>query len=322
MNFAIAIDRNFIMQACTLLKSIELTQKNFACVYILHDDLTDEDKTIILSQFNKEKIEIIFLYVKLDNFNFHTSNKVHLSKATYFRLYLHKLLPNTIDRILYLDCDMVVLDDLLSLYNTDFNGKPCSVVIDMFSDDREIYQRLDYLEYSGYFNAGMILINLPVWTKEEISEKALAFIKDYPEKCIAHDQDALNKALSGNFIFASTRYNMQLDFFCDLSNLIVDSKYFDDIIASRKNPCVIHFTGPTKPWLANCKHPYMQLWDYFQNKTKWKNKRKKNEYKGIELLKYLIKQPLIKMHLYKDKDKDKFLSETFSQANDILKALN
>ena len=65
MNFAIATDRNFIMQACVLLKSIECTQKSKSTIFILHDDLTELEKNLIISQFNSEKLEIIFLFVKL-----------------------------------------------------------------------------------------------------------------------------------------------------------------------------------------------------------------------------------------------------------------
>lgn len=320
MNFAIATDRNFIMQACVLLKSIECTQKSKSTIFILHDDLTELEKNLIVSQFNSEKLEIIFLFVKLDNFNFHTENKVHLSKATYFRLYLHKLLPPEIDRILYLDCDMIVLDDLEAFYEINFYGKPCAAVIDMFNNSNEIYQRLNYQENTGYFNAGMILINLPVWKQEEISEKALAFIQSHPEKCVAHDQDALNKALSGNFIISSVKYNMQLDFFRHFSNLIIDKSFFTDISHSIQSPVIIHFTGPTKPWYKNCLHPYKKHWYHFLSKTTWKDY--KSEYKfesHIKKIYYYIKLLLNKMHFYNYKKS--FTKDSYICAEKIIQKM-
>lgn len=320
MNFAIATDKNFIMQACVLIKSIEFTQKSKSKIFILHDDLNENDKSLIISQFNSEIIEIVFFYVKLDNFNFHTENKVHLSKATYFRLYLHKLLPPEIDRILYLDCDMIVLDNLENLYNIDFHDKPCAVVIDMFNNCEEIYNRLNYQQDSGYFNAGMILINLPIWKKEEISEKALSFIQSHPKKCLAHDQDALNKALSGNFIISSVRYNMQLDFFRDYSNLIVNKIYYQDINHSIKKPAIIHFTGPTKPWYKNCLHPYKNHWKLFLSKTFWSNYKFEYKFEStIKKINYLIKLLFKKLHYFNYKKS--FTKESYYYAEIILKEM-
>ena len=112
---------------------------------------------------------------------------------------------------------------------------------------------------------------------------------------------------------------MQLDFFCDFKYLIINESLYPDIRKSREQPCIIHFTGPTKPWLKNCYHPYTKLWEYFQKQTEWNTQKKKYEYKGKRLVKYFIKQSLIKLHLYKEKKQ--FLPETYIQAEKILSLL-
>lgn len=314
MNFAIAIDRNFIIQACTLIKSLELTQKENSVVFILNDDLTPKDFELMKNQFNQNKIELFFLHAKLDNFDLNIENKVHLSKATYFRLYLTELLPRNIERIIYLDCDMIVLKDLSELYNTDFNNKSCCAVIDMFNNSKEIYTRLDYPRDSGYFNSGLLLINIPQWKKEKISEKALNFIQNNPERCIAHDQDALNKAISGNFIKLSVSYNMQLDFFRDFTNSILNEEYYDDISTAVKQPYIIHFTGPTKPWFKNCLHPYKKHWCFFCSKTIWKNNKSKYFFETpIKKLNFIIKIFCKTIHFYSFKKS--FTKEAYSYAN-------
>ena len=322
MNIAICIDNNFIMQAGVLVTSIIHTNKNSpVTVFVFSESLNDTSKEKLLAITNNTKVNLVFNKIDLASLPpLPLKGKEHITVATYYRLLIPYLLPEDIDKILYLDCDMLVLDSLTDFYNSDLTNTNAAAVIDMFNDDKRINARLQYSETAGYFNAGMLLIDLTNWRKNQISEKAINFLGEHPELCEAHDQDALNHALNGDYLKVSARYNMQLDFFCDFKYLIVNESYFDDIKKSRENPCIIHFTGPTKPWLKNCYHPYMCLWDYFQNKTEWKVKEKKYEYKGTKLYKYLIKAFFIKLHLYKEKKQ--FLPETYIQAKKIMGKLD
>lgn len=318
MNIAICIDNNFIMQAGVFITSIKETNKNANInIYVLSESLSDNAKSSLNTIVAGTSLSLIFVKIDLSTLPpLPLEGKAHISVATYYRILLPFILPQDIDKILYLDCDMIVLDDLSPLYNSDISNLNAATTLDMFNDDKRINERLMYSLQAGYFNAGMILINLNNWRKNKISEKAIEFIKNYPEKCEAHDQDALNHALDGTYLPLSARYNMQLDFFCDHKFLIVDEKYFPDIDQSRLNPCIIHFTGPTKPWLRNCNHPYTKLWDYFQDKTEWKNLPKKYEFRGYRLFKHHVKQILKALHLFKGRKP--FLPETYLQADNIL----
>lgn len=314
---AICIDKNFIMQASVLITSILKTNKTKIKIFIISNNIDLDSKKSLETLVQNSIISLEFINIDLNKIeNFPIGNKNHLTNATYYRLLLPFLLPDYVNKILYLDCDMIVVDDLSNLYNTDITHTNCGCVIDMFNNDTNINKRLNYSLDAGYFNAGLILINLDEWKKNNISDKALNFIDTYPEKCLAHDQDALNYALNGNYINLSCRYNMQLDFFCDFSNLIVNNYFYSDIIDSRKNPCIIHFTGPTKPWFKNCNHPYTILWNYFQSKTNWKHLKKTYEYSGIKLIKYFIKKILIKFKLFKEKKS--FIESSYSDAENLL----
>ena len=321
MNIAICIDNNFIMQAGVFITSIKQTNKNNnISIYVLSESLNDSSKESLNKIVSNSNITLNFIKIDLSALPpLPLEGKNHISVATYYRILLPFILPQSIEKILYLDCDMLVLDNLLPLYESDISKLNAAASIDMFNNDTRINERLMYSNHAGYFNAGMLLMNLKNWRKNKISEKSIDFIRDYPAKCEAHDQDALNHALNGDYLKVSVRYNMQLDFFCDYKYLIVDKSFYPDIQASRENPCIIHFTGPTKPWLKNCYHPYAKFWDYFQNQTEWKNLKKKYEYKGKGLVKYFIKKTLITLHLYKEKKQ--FLKETYLQADQLLTKL-
>lgn len=316
-NIAICIDENFVMQACVFLESLKATNTEGKIdVYVVSEKISDKAKSELLGQVAEGNLTLNFCEIDMSKMPvLSVAGKEHLSLATYYRLLMPFVLPENVGNVLYLDCDMIVLDSLDELFETDISSVACAATIDMFNDDPKIPERLEYDCAAGYFNAGMIYINLKKWHEEKISERAIDFLRLKKEKCTAHDQDALNHAINGNYKNVSARYNMQLDFFCDFSNLIVDEKYFSDIKASRKNPCIIHFTGPTKPWLKNCVHPYAKVWDFFCEKTRWKNLKKKYEYKGFALLRYMVKKILVTMHLYKIKKP--FLAECYDDANNI-----
>ena len=318
MNIAICIDENFVMQAGVFITSIKTTNKNVNInIYVLSEFLSDNSKNSLNTIVSGSNITLSFIKIDLSTLPpLPLEGKSHISTATYYRILLPFILPQNIEKILYLDCDMLVLDDLEPLYDSDISSLNAATTLDMFNDDKRINERLMYSLDAGYFNAGMILMNLKNWRKNKISERAIEFIGNYPEKCWAHDQDALNHALNGSYLPLSARYNMQLDFFCDHKFLIVDESHFKDIDQSRKNPCIIHFTGPTKPWLKNCNHPYIKLWDYFQGMTEWRDLPKKYEFRGCKLLKYFIKQLLKSLHLFKEKKF--FLPESYIHAESIL----
>lgn len=320
INIAICIDNNFVMQAGVFITSIIKTNKDEITIFVLSEKLSEDSKLKLLNISKDTNVKIEFIRIDLSSLPpLPLEGKSHISVATYYRILLPFILPESVSKVLYADCDMLVLDSLNDLYSTDITSYNAAASIDMFNNDININQRLKYSTSAGYFNAGMLLINLNNWRKNKISETAIDFIGQYPELCEAHDQDALNHALNGSYKQISVRYNMQLDFFCDFKYLIVNTSYYDDIIESRKKPCIIHFTGPTKPWLKNCYHPYTKLWDYFQSMTEWKSLEKKYEYSGNKLKKYLIKKTLIKLHLYKEKKQ--FLTETYQQADCVLQNL-
>ncbi len=321
ISLAICIDKNFVMQAGVFITSIKETNKDEKIlIYIFNQDLSDENKNTLNSIVSGTEISLEFLSPDLSLLpEVSTAGKSHLSMATYYRLLIPYALPESVSKLLYLDCDMIVLDSLRPLWETDINGKSGAVSMDMFNDDPSIATRLMYNPSYGYFNAGMILINLDYWRKNNISGKTLDFLRDHKELCLAHDQDALNHTMTETALFVSVRYNLQLDFLKDFNCLIVDPKHNNEIIEARRNPCIIHYTGPTKPWLSNCDHPYTRHWDYFCSLTIWKNLKKKCEYSGNRKLKYEIKMILKKIHCFKEPKP--YLSESINTANTILENL-
>ncbi|GHT96385.1 hypothetical protein FACS1894141_6480 [Spirochaetia bacterium] len=92
----------------------------------------------------------------------------HVSLATYFRILMPSILPSNLDKILYLDCDIIVRKSLVDLWATDITHNPIGAVYDMTIDDIRNYNRLRYDRALGYFNAGVLLVNLKYWRDNNV----------------------------------------------------------------------------------------------------------------------------------------------------------
>lgn len=299
INIAICFDDNFVMPAGVLLTSICISNnKNELTFYIISDSLSDENKRNLKLIVEKYKKSINFIDISLENLKDFPINLSSFTLATYYRILLSEVLPADLHKIIYLDCDMLVVDDLLEFFNTDITSFSTAITPDMFYDDERITNRLFYPVSEHYYNAGMLLINLDYWRNNKITEKTIDFIINHKELCLAHDQDAINAVLHGTIYTAPFRYNVQLDFFKKKTKMIFsDISKINDAREASKHPCVIHFTGPSKPWKFQSYNPFESLWYYFQDKTIWSKLPKEHEFHGYKLFKWKIKHFLELTHL-------------------------
>jgi len=176
----------------------------------------------------------------------------HLSVAAYNRLLLAELLPITITRVIYLDVDLIVLDDLAKLWQTDLSGKPLGAVLDLglMTSARTQRQKQESLDFDilqeGYFNSGVLLMDLGQWREAGYGKALLKLIAANSYR--HHDQDALNKLFLHNWQVLPLRWNMIPPVSYLFAKILKSKKYRVMAIEANKNPAIIHFAGRTKPW--------------------------------------------------------------------------
>lgn len=202
---------------------------------------------------------------------FHT----HVTKATYYRLFLQKFLDEDIDRLLYLDGDIVVTGSLRPLWETKLNGYAIGAVTDM-SESLQEYTRLGYPREKGYFNAGVLLINLVYWRDHDVQNSFLDLILNHPDQIKLHDQDVLNICFCDSKLRLPLKYNVQNGFFFKREYLELDAeKYKEQINEAVSDSVIIHYTCQIKPWYKESKHPLAkEFWKYL-NMTEWKGYKAK-----------------------------------------------
>lgn len=195
----------------------------------------------------------------------------HITVATYFRLLFPAALPHAIRKVLFLDADMVIADSLRPLWNTSLDDAPVAAVLD---HSQELHcGRMGIPLDMGYFNAGVLLINLEQWRRAEVMRDGLAFARDNPEKIVHWDQDVLNHLFQGRWLRLPERFNA-----CPhLWGLNPSIDASDQALSmaerqARDTPAIIHFAGGgglVKPWNYNCVHPMRHLYRQAVARTPW-----------------------------------------------------
>ena len=211
------------------------------------------------------------------------------------RLFAADLLPAGVRRVLYLDCDTVVLKPLRRLWETKLSlpgaagtGSVMAAVQEPTIYE-EVKQYLDLGEKDPYFNAGVLLIDLKQWRKEDLTRKVLAYYTGIAEQSLFNDQDALNGLLKGRIRTLSPRWNFftnyryfRYDTLCRMqpSYRRIPEEVFRK---AKRYPAVIHYAGDERPWRAGAMNFYGRAYEQYLAMTPWRGTPKE---KGKEL--YLL----------------------------------
>lgn len=271
MNIACCIDNNYVIQCGVLITSIIENNKNeYINFHIITAGFSVQNEEL-LNQMGNSSISITIHTIDssiLKSCPIREADYVSLS--TYFRILIPKILPN-LDKIIYLDCDIIVTGSLKELWDIDISEYAVGAVLDMLTEDIRNYNRLNYSRVHNYFNAGVLLINIQYWIVNNITNTTLDFIIKNPDAVKKHDQDALNKILHNKKLLLPLKFNLQDGFLYE--EKILERSYWDELEEAIKYPIIIHYTGSAKPWFKDCVHPYKEEYHKMLNKTIWKNKK-------------------------------------------------
>ena len=239
-------------------------------IFILDDGISKSNKKKINDLFNSYSCSITFIETKkLDEMDFNVlgldRNLNKSSLTTYARLFMSTLLPSNIDKVLYLDCDSLIVDSYKDLWNTDISNYYCAGVLDGINT--AVKRSLGFNKEDTYINAGFLLVNLKRWRNEKVEEKFIKFMAENQHRFYQHDQGVLNNIFKDNILIVNPKYNLQIYFQTLDYNLArkftcMETEYYTKEIvdAARENPVFLHFCGPNydRPWY-NKDHPYAEM---------------------------------------------------------------
>ena len=174
------------------------------------------------------------------------------------------------NKVLYLDCDIVVIDKLQDLWNKDIS-EYCLAAIDDYGLAQENGAKRMGIE-SGYkyFNAGVLLINLQRLREMRLMDMVRKYLTTDVHRILMHDQDILNGLLYKQRLPLEERWNMMRN----TDNTIDYS--------------IIHYAG-LKPWYIECPHPLKHIYYHYLAMTKWANEKPVHFYSKLQRIKIFIK---------------------------------
>lgn len=176
----------------------------------------------------------------------------YYTRASLYRVLFPTLLPPTVQRAVYLDSDAVVLADLSLLFAVRL--APDQILGAVQNAGGGAPEALGLAPNAGYFNAGVLLVNLTAWRALNLTEQLLDFAERTGRGLPFYDQDALNFVVAGRWRSLDASWNQQYEHFLVPAEV---AKLDQDMLETvQKAPRVVHFSGACKPWHFRDDHPF------------------------------------------------------------------
>ena len=279
MHVVCATDNAYVMPTGIMLTSLfENNPTERLSVHVLTGGLSSVSKEQLMSIADTYNQQLSLYTISDDRVKDcpinHAWQQPHIvSVATYYRLFLTDLLPQTISRLIYLDGDMIVRHSLRPLWETDFEDTSIAVVPDQTCHTSKPYNRLHYPMSLGYFNGGMLLVNLAKWRTSHLADRFAPYIKENRQKLRCHEQDVLNFLLCNDKKMLPLRWNAMEDTFLKPAHRMISWELDAEVEEAQRDPAIVHFTGSIKPWHRECHHPYLSDFMRYESLSPWKGQR-------------------------------------------------
>ncbi len=251
-------------------------------VYVLDSKISDA---------NKKKLESVSTAYNRSSIHWipakDISEELHMdvvvdrgSLSQYARLFVSSVLPADLERVLYLDCDIIINKSLYELWNLDMHGRTIAALKDSFS--KWYRANINLKPTDIMFNSGVMLIDLKRWKEQKVEKRLLKFIASKNGKIQQGDQGALNAVLSYDTYCFEPRFN-SVTIYYDFTykEMMVYRKppefYTEEQVKeATDNPVIIHFTTSflsRRPWIEGCQHRYVGEWMKYKDMSPWKNEK-------------------------------------------------
>ncbi|MBE6720533.1 MAG: glycosyltransferase family 8 protein [Ruminococcaceae bacterium] len=252
------------------------------CVYILNDSISDinRNKFDILSKQYNRKIVLLDTTVIVSKMEELGIPKYRGSYTTNMKMFVSYVLPDDVDRLLYIDSDTIVLGDLSELFSCDMQEYPIAMALDFIVRNHK--KTIGLSNNSYYYNAGVILFNCTNCKKIDFTGRIVNYINNNNPNFSLPDQDLLNIIFCDNIMQLDPKYNFQ-----PVHILFNDRSYYkcfknngyypqSKINKDKNDIRIAHFLRflGEFPWDKNNSHPYNDLFDKYLKVSPWKNYEK------------------------------------------------
>lgn len=254
INVAFGTDLGYLPHLGTALQSLyEHNRDEEVNTFILSPGLPpgeEERFQMLAASFDRR---INFVDVNIEHYR-HLHVHSHFSHAIYLRFALPDVVP--VDKIIYLDCDILVEANLGPLWDVDVSEHGCAGMAETGVFGEGNLARIGLVD-DIYINSGVLVLNLTFWRTHQVARRCMEWIASFPENAVCPDQDAINYVLHGLKVEIDEMWNWNPIASADPSDM------------ERHPSRIIHFAGPVKPWMRWYDFAMCRRYAAYRGKTPW-----------------------------------------------------
>ena len=248
--------------------------KNCSCpekvnIYLADGGISNKNKNKLKEVIKKFKSSLYFLN---PDKNLIKGLKMyrHLGIEAYYRFSLIERLD--LKKILYLDCDLIIEDDILKLYQTELDEKIFGAIRDLGVSESQ-KNKYGISKENPYLNSGVMLIDLKKWKDNKLTYKIINYLKENYEKIEFADQDAINAVLKNDWKEFDLSWNFMPKIYYYRFNPFTnkDYRYKKKEFNQIKKPKIIHFASILKPWYKIDIIPFKKRYWFYVKKSPWED---------------------------------------------------
>ena len=258
VNVVFITDQQYMLATVVAIRSLMayVNDKDIYNVFVVCNNISKEEwENNILKETKKNvKFEVVNYGDALQNLFY---NHSYVSKTALLKFELADLL-NDLDKVLYLDGDILVCDDVKKLYSIDVDKQYAAVVKDMSVSQGEHIKRLGL---KSYFNSGVMLLNLQQMRIDNCASKLFEY-KEQEKSAVFMDQDAFNMIFKDRVIYLEPKYNFILDNYRKYGEEYI-KKYY--CVENLNNIMVKHMAGARKPWKDIESEQFLEWFQYLRD---------------------------------------------------------
>ena len=270
VHVACAADAGYVKPLAAMLHSLlaNAGPRNAVYVHVLDGGIHDADKTLIAELCRAGGGTVHWVPVQDSRFP-GAPLWGRMSVSTYYKLLLGERLPSDLTKVIWLDCDLVVVGDIGRLWEEGLGGHHAlaarDAVVPVISSRSGVagWRELGIDAESAYFNAGVMVIDLTLWRSDRVGERALEYVRRHRDRVYFWDQEGLNAVLAGRWRELDARWNHNVS--------VPDAARRHAGGAS--DAWIVQFAGNLKPWRYVVRNTPHELYYRHLDMTPWKGWR-------------------------------------------------
>lgn len=303
MNILYTCDNNYVWLMGISLTSLLINNSDVFSldVHLIGENITKENKEKLSKLCSSFKRNIFFY----DSPQFRIPDKLASNrwpKSAFSRLFCGEVLPVQIDKVLYLDCDTIITENLSQVFEIIDNEKPIYGVLDCIGKGYK--KNIGLNKKAPYVNCGVLLLNLNLLRSMDMNTMIENFLSKYSTKVYYADQDIMNGTFSKYLGVLEPKYDvMSIEFdypYKDILRMRKPDGYYNEkeLNDAVSHPYIIHYTTnmlTIRPWYSNSDHPKKEEFLKYKNASPWAQEKLSSfcisKAKNYRLYHFLLKLP-------------------------------